>query len=468
MKRRDFIKKSAIGAAAAGAAMPLRGQAGERRPNILVVMTDQERFPLHLPPLNRPALSRLQGQGVEFTHAICVTPFCSPSRAAAWTGLYPHQAGVTANIDRYFRPPSMDPAIPTIGHALRDAGYETAYFGKWHLSLHSEDRSLDRYGFIDSRTYGWMEQNGYRDDPRAAADCAGWIRSRKGKRPWMAVASIINPHDINMNPVETPWWKYDRELYERHIDRITLPPSWRDDLSGKPSIHRNSPIDALFGVIWGHRGMEKSEENWKRYVSFYCSLIELADSHLARVLEAVDESNQWDDTIIIYTSDHGDMAGAHNLPIKGPYMYEELLRVPFIVSNPRFAAGRRDQLISNVDLAPTAAGLAGVPWPVKVPGRDLSAMMTDPSAPGREAVFTSTDNLGQHIHCVRTSTHKFAEYRMGKNRPAERELYDLDSDPDELHNLADQPGRENLQAKMLGLLEDWRKQTGLAASDHTN
>jgi len=252
--RRDFLRS-----ATAAAALPALGWRGGRRPNILVVMTDQERYPLHLPELNRPALDRLLGQGVEFTSAICTTPYCSPSRASAWTGLYPHQAGIRSNIDWYSRRPSMDPSIPTIGHVLQDAGYETGYFGKWHLSLHTEDRSLARYGFEDSRTHGWLEQNGYRDDPIAVGDCAEWIRSRDGNKPWLAVASIINPHDINMNPLETPWWKYDNEMYSRHADEITLPPSWQDSMEDKPGIHQNSPADALFGIIWGNKTFEGSE-----------------------------------------------------------------------------------------------------------------------------------------------------------------------------------------------------------------
>ncbi|MEW5686488.1 MAG: sulfatase-like hydrolase/transferase [Pseudomonadota bacterium] len=397
---------------------------GGRRLNVLMVMTDQEQslssWPkglLDMLPAHRELLER--GLLVENYH-VQTTP-CSPSRSTIFSGRHTQQTGVYLNTDT---PPNpvLAETMPTLGSMMQAAGYFTSYKGKWHLSqinrernwnqvpggiYPNTERAMERYGFHD---YGFdgeavgLTWDGYRSDVLTAADAARSIldfaqTGKAGGKPWCLAVGLVNPHDIMFYDA-TGRQSQDRQvpdllgplrrepgdpIYETDHG-FDLPESfYRDDLSTKPEAHR--AIVRLNDLFYGRMDRE-DEASWRRFVNYYANCIRDVDRRLGQILWALKESGQMDDTIIIYSSDHGERAGAHGMRQKAGTMYREGVNVPMIVVHPDLPGGRRtERLMSAIDLAPTLMGLAGV-TPIEaasrfpgLPGVDLSAMIADPSSP---------------------------------------------------------------------------------------
>ncbi len=399
--RRQFL--------AGAAALPA---AAAKRPNVLVFMTDQESA-LVPGPVERPNYARMEKGGVRFTHTFCNTPQCSAARATMLTGLEPNRNGVLTNVDGSSLGKPLSSSLPTVGSVFQAAGYNTGYFGKWHLG---EWRG--GFGHIGVE----------RGDDRAVADAAEWIA--KQRAPWLAWVSIVNPHDI--------YALKDVPLR----DGVRPPASGLENLRGKPAEQQE-----FVDKDQGKATRAYTPRDWLRYRSYYLSLMEKADRNLGTVLGAVPDL---DSTIAVYTSDHGDALGEHGLPFKGPYMYEELLRIPLVIRAPgRMAARVRDDLVTQTDLAPTLAGLAGVKWPAPVQGRDLSR-----GGEARDAVFLeyySKQKWVNPIRTVRTRRWKLNWYDRGN-----KELYDLQADPHEVKNLAGTAATREIQRQLEARIDAWR------------
>jgi arylsulfatase A-like enzyme len=400
--RREFI--------AGAAALPA---AAAKRPNVLVFMSDQESALLP-GPAERPNYRRVENGGVRFTHAFCNTPQCSAARGTLLTGLEPNRAGVLTNVDGQSLGKPLSSSLPTVGSVFQAAGYNTGYFGKWHLG---EWRG--GFGHIGVE----------KGDDRAAADAAAWIAQQR--EPWLAWVSVLNPHDIYA-------------LKDAAARAGVRPPaSGLENLKNKPS-EQQEYVDKDQGKIT----RDYKPEDWLRYRAYYLSLVEKVDKNLGTVLAGVPDL---DSTVVVYTSDHGDALGEHGLPFKGPFMYEENVRIPLVIRAPgRIAAAVRDELVTQADIAPTIAGLAGVRWPAPVQGRDLSK-----KAPARDEVFLeyyAKQKWVNPIRTVRTRRWKLNWYDRGN-----RELYDLSADPHELKNLAGALERREIQQQLEARLTAWRK-----------
>jgi arylsulfatase A-like enzyme len=428
--------------AAAGLGAPTSPVAAAERPNVLIVMTDQEAPALRLPPLERPNFERLAARGVSFTRAYAAYPVCSPSRAALLTGLYPHQNGVLENVNPGVESPPLDPAIPNLGSVFAAAGWTTAWFGKWHLSA---SEAIPHYGFAHAYQPP-RGNNGREGDPQVAAHAAAWIRERPAGEPWLAVVSILNPHDIG-----EPDRYADVEIEPYPVE---LPASFDDD----PTAAGRAP------ELRAHAGSRRENRTptdhagWIRYLRLYCHLLERNDPLLGSVLDAVAARADAERTIVVYTSDHGEMGGAHRMAQKR-FLYEESVRVPLLfVASGVGEATTSERLASNVDLVPTLAALAGVKWPTPLPGRNL----LEPPAAGAdadadEAVFAevsipSTRVLAERrlTRMVRTRDWKYVLYPSGAE-----ELYDTATDPSEVHNLAASPEHAARRAAMRDRLSAW-------------
>lgn len=410
--RRHFVN-------AASAALTAQTAA---RPNVLVVMSDQESQllpgPVHLP--NR---QRLTARGVSFQFAFCNTPQCSPARGAMLTGLDPHRAGVLTNVDAGSIGKPLDPKLPAIGSVFQKAGYATGYFGKWHLGGAKADRKA--YGFAYS-----SEGN----DEQDAEQAAQWIRNQK--QPWLCWVSLLNPHNI---------YEGTGRLKEVAPRPGILPPaSGLSNLQGKPA-EQQQYVDHDQGKQT--RGFTAAE--WIRYRSLYCELVEKVDGQLGKVLDAV---RAWDDTIVVYTSDHGDALGEHGLPFKGPFMYEELIRIPLVISGPGSSglSSRRSDLVTQTDLAPTLASMAGIAWPGKTTGFDL----TQPGR-AREGVYLEYYAKQKWVNPIRTI--RTRQYKLNWYDRGNKEVYDLKNDPHELRNLAGRPEVREQQKRLEASLSAWRK-----------
>jgi arylsulfatase A-like enzyme len=418
--RRNFLALAAAAAATPAAC------AAAGRPNILVFMTDQETALLP-GPVETPNRRRIEAHGVRFTNAFCNTPQCSAARSALLTGREPHETGVLTNVDGESLGKALRPDMPNLGSVLRAAGYGTGYFGKWHLG--NEDGDLHAYGF-DTYAPG--------KDDVAAGKAAEWIAAQKG--PWLAWVSVLNPHNI-----------YNLEAVRKTAPRkgVTAPASDLGNLKDKPS-EQQGYVDQDQGKLT----RTFSREDWLRYRSRYCELVEQADRSLGMVLGAVKD---WDSTAIVYTADHGDALGEHGLPFKGPFMYEPLIRIPLVISAPwKWKAGERRNMTVQADLAPTLVGLAGVEWPGKVTGINLH-----PGVSNRDAVFLeyyAKQKWVNPIRTIRTTRWKLNWYDSGH-----QELYDLAADPNEFRNLAGDAGSVEVRRHLEWRLNGWRPAIGSRA-----
>jgi choline-sulfatase/glucosamine-6-phosphate deaminase len=447
LTRRGFL--AGMAGAAAGAGLSCRslaapGRARRDRPNIVFVFTDQQQrtamSAANNPCLHTPAMDSVAHAGVLFTRCLCSTPQCSASRASIVTGRYPHSAGVITNTGA-IGSRNLDPAMPSVGRVFGDAGYETAYFGKWHLGKSPLDHG---FGIFD---------HGGRGKGDRVANAAVEFLNRRHDRPFIMFASFINPHDVYA-------FKSIQKKIARGKRRIVLPRSRIDDLTTKP------PCQAQFrdedqGVAT--RGF--GDAQWRDYLDVYYYLTEKVDRQVGRILDALRARGLERETIVVFTSDHGDLASAHGMPFKGPAMYRELVEIPLAIRWPgEIPTGQTsDALVSNVDLLPTLCDLAGVTAPEGLEGLSLRPLLAGrrPQSWRRFAVveYHSKQRWANPIRMIQTKDWKYVTYaRWGE------ELYDLEHDPDEIQNLAgemaDRDDFRGVRDRLSALLDDWMRKTG--------
>ena len=476
-----------------------------KRRNILLIISDQERQRGWIPQgLTLPNRQRIIDGGLEFTRYYTHSSPCSPSRASLFTGRYLPQHGVNDNVIAASHK-ELDPIIPTLGHMLRRAGYSTSYVGKWHLS-HANKPDMEAYGFSDwagnDRHFMGLAATGLYFDPIIARQGADWLRTHaaSGRDPWFLVVCLVNPHDVMWFPADqasyqaahpdrrqaymmimesaVAEWKeeFGEEAplaFPHEYDEVfdTLPPNHDDDLFTKPAVQRQWLWEEHKSGFYGK--IERDDRRgWLRKLDYYWRLHQEGDRNLGTVLDALEASGRWDDTTIIFTSDHGDMTGAHGLRSKGPWMYEEIMHVPLYVRAPGITAPgtKTAALGTHVDLAKTIVSLAGVDAAEDLPGRDLGPVLAEPSTRVRDSVLFAQDQ-GWYESCLRLryasraifdGRYKYVRYygvgggisSAGTVVPGPKEIdadadfddqehewYDHQEDPHELVNLANDRGR---------------------------
>jgi N-acetylglucosamine-6-sulfatase len=430
------------------------------RPNVVFLIADDQRSDMLSCMGNRylqtPVCDRLAREGVRFTSAFVTSAVCSPSRGSFLTGKHVHQCGTQPIIHMNHTFHRNERPFPAL---LHDAGYHTAHFGKWHLG--EGDRKKPGYDhwagyyalipFFDPLlTINGEQQRfeGFAD--HVIADLAAeHIRSvAKEDQPFCVYVAFGAPHYDFSFP----------EHLEGVLDGIEIvgPPSIDEDVtrSGKPPCIQNSPLrfDRLIQSK-AHDGATVGtlDHMTRRYLRSSLSL----DESVGRVMRALDEAGVTEDTIVVYTSDHGHMLGEHGLAAKH-LAYEESIRVPLLLRYPRrVPAGLvRDELAANIDVMPTLLELCGVPVPDDVAGRSLRPLLEAGRAP---AADWRDDFAFLHETCVavRTSRHKLIRYPDG----VQRELYDLDRDPYEITNRIDDPAYASIQREMEQRLERHLRET---------
>ncbi|NQT39083.1 MAG: sulfatase-like hydrolase/transferase [Planctomycetes bacterium] len=443
ISRREFVRHAALGTAGAMVApaslQAERREEQPRRPNFLYLMSDQQ----HWQALgcqdaffDTPHLDRFAADATLFDRAFCTTPQCSPSRSSMLTGLYPSKTGVMGNVgatggDKL--------AAKTIGAMLQEAGYHTAYHGKWHL------------GGDPGGNAGWDEQNTRANDEQTTARSVEFLQSdRAGQEPFAMVVSYTDPHDI---------YHFRPGRDKPAVPNITLPKSWHEEtFADKPPIHRQFMTDDQGKFIHG-----AAQDVWEAYHDFYRQKVRLVDRQMGQVLEALRAAGLWEDTIIIIGSDHGDMDTHHRLVFKGPFMYEQMVRVPLLIRVPGTHGGVRRGRIAdydtvNVDLVPTIREFAGME-PIATDGLSLRPLLTGAAeVPRREFVigqYHGKQRWVNPIRMIRTAGMKYMKYIDHGE-----ELYDLENDPHELVNLAGDPARRKSQRELAAELDRW-----IAAND---
>jgi arylsulfatase len=375
-----------------------------------MIVTDQEYAHQSLPAgfvlSNR---DRIHARGVTFNNYHATTTVCTPSRSAMYTGRH---APITRMFDNtnfaWIEDMRADPVVlPTIGHMLRDLGYHTVYKGKWHLSefpaADTRD-AMEPYGFSEYQDWGDVQGaplDGLKKDPLIATEAVDWLTKRAPEiaataQPWYITVNFVNPHDVmyfdtdademvqvkGMFPIfSAP----DTPLYQQKW-QTTLPASFFDDLEGQPPAVRN--YKRLCEGAYGRIPMDR-RDMWHNHVNYYLNCLLDVDRHIGAVLDALEASGQADNTVIIFTADHGEMGAAHHLRQKGSVAFRETVNVPMVIANPRHPGGvRTDAVGSHLDLVPTILAYAGLPeaelrqrYPF-LKGHDLSGVVENPSSTG--------------------------------------------------------------------------------------
>ena len=387
--------------------------------NVLLIVTDQEYAHQALPvDLALPNRERLRSRGVTFNNHQVTTTVCTPSRSVMWTGQHTPFTRMFDNTNfAWIEDMRADPeTLPTIGHMLRDQGYYTAYKGKWHESEFAEGNTKDAmepFGFSDYQEWGdvqGMPLDGLNKDPKTAAEAEDWLKNRApviaSNQPWFLAVNFINPHDVmyfdtddeemvqvrGMFPI---FGSPDIPLYQQRWP-TTLPASFFDDLSGQPNAVRTYKV--LSDGAYGRIPIER-RDMWHNHVNYYLNCMLDVDRHIGTVLDALEENGQAENTIIIFTSDHGEMGGAHHLRQKGSVAFKETVNVPMIIVDPQQPGGERTEAVgSHLDLVPTILAFAGLSTEERLhrypflKGHDLSGVVVDPGSDGPRG---SSKNPGQ-------------------------------------------------------------------------
>ena len=422
------------------------------RPNVLVILTDQLQYPPayeseELAAFRRehlPGVERLRENGVSFRHHYPMAAACAPSRASLLTGQYPSLHGVTQTDgigkaadgdDMFWLAPD---SVPTVGDWFRAGGYRTFYKGKWHVShahldaddgegylLSIEDDGspiadniqryldadlLDGHGFsewVGPDPHGLGKRNtGVVKDPFTADETIALLKRLDGEEseaPWLTVCSFLNPHDDSLFGVLA--LAQGLRFHPSQVPHVDQAPTREEDLSTKPSCQQ-SYVDNWGSII--------APQPWNQtHLKFYYQMQAEVGQQITRVLDALRETDAYENTIVIFSSDHGDMQGAHGgMHEKWHVAYEEALHVPFIVSSPLLPGGARELDIptNHADFLPTLLGLAGIDPDQALArlrsdhgdarplvGRDLSEAIraTAPAAPTEPVLFTTDDEISE-------------------------------------------------------------------------
>jgi len=500
--RKGFTRKELIGsgvAAAAAAALPWGGSGVEealgaprdgrgrdlKGMNMILFISDQERaiqhFPKHWLRRNLPGMRRLRRHGIAFERAFTSACMCSPSRATMMTGYFPAQHGVKytleENMTRKKNPQVEMPlpdVMPNIATVMKAAGYNVVYKGKWHLSKPAPGEAATpgeaaKYGFdrwnppdaganqeIDQAGGGDPNNDGRFMDSRGVGAEEGALQyldtEAAQEQPFCMVISLVNPHDVLFYPKVWEEAGYDESWLRGEMH----PPATVDeDLSTKPTVQQE--FVRLMNTLGGRLN---TREKQRKYLNFYGNLMQASDEYLVAVLNKLEESGLLDDTLIVRTSDHGEMGLSHGgMRQKNFNFYEETTRVPLVYSNPKLypKPHTTDALVSHVDLLPTLANLVKAPKSARAnwQGIDYSDQVLRPvreRESQKYVVFTYDDyQSGQptppypdppnHIVSIREERWKLAKYydvnpdKKKRVRP-QWEMYDLKRDPLEKRNLA--------------------------------
>ncbi|ARN56417.1 Arylsulfatase [Sedimentisphaera salicampi] len=515
LTRRNFLKSAGFGMAAfSGSSLnkssiaAAKDERKVKKPNLVFVMSDEHRKQamgfMNEDPVYTPNFDKFAEKSMVFTNALCSFPICSPSRGTMWTGMYNISNGVMQNKHVWFD------NVPTIFESLKNAGYNTAYVGKWHLDSHHKEHDSEishgeynkrrvasdhnnivyylreycprsRRPYIDfwhaNECYNYLFNLCYYEDdpnepvlgkrwqPEHETDVAiDYIKKQTKKNEPFALFLSYNPPHFGREqyptgkdiPVEkSSWGFFAPEEYEKlYADMETTK---RPNFERK---HRNGKADN------------------KNIIKGYFGAVTSIDHNFGRLMNYLEEMKLAEDTIVVYTSDHGDMVGSHGRWKKRTW-YEESIGIPMMVSWPhKVKARNNNMLFNNVNLMPTLLGLMDIPVPDRVQGKDFSSVLKGGRVERPESTFVIYDYLLQRDkpsdneyklaekhnifsasgvwRCLRTERYSYVVQMIGNKYKLH--LYDLEKDPYQMNPL-EQKENEALFSKLDTLLLDWLKKT---------
>ena len=462
----------------------------EERKNILLILTDQHRYDTlgcyGAEHCRTPNLDHLAARGVRFDRAYTNSVPCSPSRAALFTGLYPHKSHVLVNNQ------VLNPDVPNMASELGRAGYQLGYTGKWHVDdplcatdYGFEAKDFPGYGYpiynglIEGLRFGPREGSGgasthykayldekglaypkvleahYGDNPgkqgqemyalqsgpveasfeyMVAEDTVNMLRKFKGQQdedgsPFFIWANFWGPH----TPCFIP------EPYYSMYDPASIPeePSFGETWERKPFVQQM--VERFWGLSGG------GWERWREIVARYWGYVTMIDDFVGMIMTELKALGCTDNTVVVFSTDHGDNMGAHRLIEKGPFTYEQCYRLPIIAAYPgcEKPGSASDAFVYLQDLYPTFLEIAGLPQPTEPDTQSILDQIRGIStATGRDSIYAQffAQLFTYEQRMIRTRTHKFVY-----NPSDIGELYDLETDPWEMHNLFDLPETQSIQ-----------------------
>ncbi|MEU5824774.1 sulfatase [Streptomyces sp. NPDC047803] len=460
-----------------------------QRPSLVFFMTDDHAVPAigaYGSVINRtPAVDRLADEGMRFDNAFCTNAICSPARASLLTGTYSHVNGMTTLEQEGQKFDATQPSFPEM---LQDAGYQTAIVGKWHLGHGGKSdpvgfdhwEVLPEHGVYHDPSFvtrdGERQYTGYVTD--LITDLAlNWLDGRDPDRPFALFIQHKAPHRA-FEPAER-----HRHLYE-NVD-IPAPRTLHDDYGDRAGAAAEArmrmsdllPHDLKAPVPEGLDEREEREWRYQRYIKEYLRVVAALDENVGRVLHYLDITGLDRDTAVAYTSDHGFYLGEHGWFDKR-FMYDPSMRIPLVVRWPGVTppGSSCDELVINVDYAQTILDLAGVEAHPRMQGRSLVPLLRGerPDDWRQSVYYRYFEHLDvcHHVQAsygVRTRTHKLIHYPgHGSGQPGARdetrtpewELFDLVTDPDELHNRYEDPAYQDLVRELTAELAALQRQYG--------
>jgi len=445
--RRDILQTgmAALSALTARAATPLH----PAPPNFLFIICDQLHFDTLSaygnPYVHTPNLDRLIRRGTSFRQSHSADPVCCPARSSLVTGRMASETSVTCNgLDQVksmglpetsvrWNQGRIIPAIPNMGQWFRQYGYETVYCGKWHLPNNWAPNELEGFTVLP---VGGGE--GSLVDPFTARASAAYLQTRTGRSPFLLVSSLLEPHDICY------WAIYDEDLTPREL----ATPELENLLPALPPNHLSRPPAPR--ILDACEFTKFSELQWRLYLYCYYRQVEMLDAQFGRILDALEASPYADNTIVVFTSDHGEGAARH-MHVQKWYPYDEALKVPLVISCPRqIECGYEDlnHLVSGVDIISTMCDYAGVPAPPHARGYSLRPLLEHKNVEWRDFI-AAEGQVGGRV--IRTAQYKYVRY---KDDPVEQ-LFDMEADPWETRNLYADSRYTSIATAHRKLLEEW-------------
>jgi len=499
MKRRDCIKS--LGLASAALVFSKRSFPAEKkaqpRSNILYIMSDDHTsqaigaYGSRLASLNpTPAIDRLAREGIRLDNVFCTNSICTPSRASIITGQYSHVNGAYTLNDEL--PPEKQ-YLPLV---LKRAGYQTAVIGKWHLKREPAE-GFDYYNVLPGQgryfkpllkekgkpwqngDKGGIAHEGWCDDVITDISLE-WLKRRDRTKPFFLLNHFKAPHDMFENAP-----RYDKlyedvqipepdSLYERGNHGPKGHPLYGTSIS-KRNTRRNMGMHMKVDPSLPDK--EYTHEAYQRYLRRYLRCVKGVDDNVVRLLQHLEKEGELDNTIIIYTSDQGLLLGEHDYMDKR-WMYEECLRMPFLVRYPRWikAGSSAGSIINNVDFAPTVLDIAGIATPDYMQGRSFLPILQgkgEPSDWPQHTYYRYWMHMAHHDnpahYGIRTKDHKLIFFyghpldaKGAEQTPTEPywELYDLRKDPYEMNNVHGDPAYAAVQKELKAELLRLKKQLG--------
>jgi len=483
-------------------------------PNVLIIMCDQLNASVlgcYGGDVPTPNIDRIAHEGVRFDNAVCPTPFCSPTRASIITGLYPHAHGIVTNVNRRDYPAIPSPmteegikaADVTTEKLLHAAGYATHHYGKWHLmdedlpyytdmygehheyaaeltgpfhAVRQQEREtwMDWYGWalpveqsaaFRKATEGWGDRDGLAEfvlkmgrltlplekdfDVRVADKTVEQI-GRLRSRPFMITCSFNAPHDPNVVP--SPYY----EMF--NPAQIRLPAN-------------RTSLEPRYAADWSRRIVEKTgEPGLREFMRIYYASVKLIDDQVGRILQALESAGVLESTVVVFTSDHGDMAGGHGMVWKSNgSFYDEIARVPLLIRYPAlFKPQHCDLAVDLTDLMPTLLEMTGEPVPPHAQGQSLVPFLTGRADPALARQYCFSERITAHPQHLR-QVHPEARgsfmvrgqgWKYWRHPDGDEYLYHLADDPGETRNLARQEAHQDQKRVMIGALRAWLNRTG--------